>query len=72
MNLNDFVVRHAEIVAAVAIYDGDEFDTMFDGEIADDFDMDAWMKEHRETLEEAMCDAARAYFLDNAITAIEE
>lgn len=50
--------------AAAASYDADEFATMFDGD--DDAvgcDWETFMEEHRDTLEEVMCDAARDYAL---------
>lgn len=47
--------------AAIAIYDAGEIQTMYDGF---DFvtDLDAWMEENRDHVEETMCEAARSLF----------
>jgi hypothetical protein len=48
---------------AVACYGANEFRALFDGELDEDFDMEEFMKEHRDQIEEVMCDSARSYFL---------
>jgi hypothetical protein len=58
--------------SSVACYNAGEFDSMFDGELREDFDLDAFMAEHRDDIEEAMCDAAREYFMREAEEAFEE
>lgn len=58
--------------AAVPYYSAEEFESMFDGTLKEDFDVDGWMAEHREDLEEAMCETARAYFLARTDDAFEE
>jgi hypothetical protein len=51
---------------AVACYGFPEFESMFDGDLDEEFDGDAFMEEHRDDLEEAMCETARDYFKSNA------
>lgn len=57
---------------AAPCYGAGEFASMFDGELAEDFNLDGFMVEHREALEEAMCETAREYFLREAAEAFEE
>lgn len=49
--------------AAVAYYDAAELVTLFDSTGVDTANTETWMKDHREAMEETMCEAARSYYL---------
>ncbi|WP_353645729.1 hypothetical protein [Mesorhizobium sp. WSM2239] len=58
--------------SSVACYNAGEFEAMFDGDLREDFDGEAWMDEHRDDLEEVMCEAARQYFIREAAEAFDD